>query len=841
MISLRAYNREIEQLIDNGLYDEAIAHSIHILTTFPKCIDSYRNLGKSLLEQKKYTEALDVFSRVLSAIPDDFISHVGLSIIFEDQNSLDLAIWHMEQAFDVQPSNLAIQDELKRLFGLRDGEQPIKIRLTRGALVRMYARGELFQQAVTEILSILQEDPRRIDLEVILARMQYFSGALEESSEVCTRILEKVPFCFEANQILQQIHINKNESEAATINFNRLISLDPYYQFRPSPFSDKEIPENKVLLEKLDYIPSIASNVQIPAWLEDIEASSDGKPKESFNWLSDLNQIEVQTSNSAVDPFILNNQAAENNAVNNDNLSDDIIPDWMKTAGWKTNLDSETENPFETPNVNNYESKSLITEGQSSDIPTNNLPDFGSIVTNDDLASLFTELKEGKMGTDNLEANGNEEKQFPPADWMSQFSNSEEPATTSSSDQDFPDWLKNFQAEEPLITQDSEDMPDWLKNLQSEVEPTLQTENELPIEASIDISEPEETTFDNIIVQTEKEDEIKTSDEGIQSSSDQEDGWEKIDLAETSVENFNEPALVEGEPSQIISDDKIPDWVKSVLINQNSNEQLSPSEGSEIISNSKESQSSDNSSELPNTAYEVNEATPESEEGIISQQTNDELLDWLRGLKTEEEPLTQTEEEINPFESIYEPSGEIDVETNKEDLDSGALGTPNVLEDLGVEVKDHFIQLEESLESVPNEDEFSLTTIVNQDQPDNIDDFVTDSSTEVYKNNGDDGQVEKIQTSELRIEPVLENSEDNVIDEIKVLINKGDFDNLATKLSQIVVHDQIVSTIVSAETEHGDNFAYWQCLGDLYSKDNRLNDALFAYQKAEDILVKTIS
>ncbi|PKN90182.1 MAG: hypothetical protein CVU45_03885, partial [Chloroflexi bacterium HGW-Chloroflexi-7] len=197
MISLKAYNQEIEQLIDNGLYDDAIAHSIHILQTYPKCIDSYRNLGKSLLEQKKYPEALDVFSRVLSAIPDDFISHVGLSIIFEDQSNLDLAIWHMEQAFDVQPSNLAIQDELKRLFGLRDGDQPTKIRLTRGALVRMYARGELFQQAVTEILSILEEDPRRIDLEVILARMHYFSGAIEESKADCNRILEKIPYCYE--------------------------------------------------------------------------------------------------------------------------------------------------------------------------------------------------------------------------------------------------------------------------------------------------------------------------------------------------------------------------------------------------------------------------------------------------------------------------------------------------------------------------------------------------------------------------------------------------------------------------------------------------------------------
>jgi tetratricopeptide (TPR) repeat protein len=121
MISLKAYIREIEKLIDQGLYQEAITHCKHILSKYPKYVDVYRNLGKALLELKRYKESEDIFFRVLSVYPDDFISHAGLSIIAEEQNNLDLAIWHMELAFDVQPSNLAIQDELKRLFRLRDG------------------------------------------------------------------------------------------------------------------------------------------------------------------------------------------------------------------------------------------------------------------------------------------------------------------------------------------------------------------------------------------------------------------------------------------------------------------------------------------------------------------------------------------------------------------------------------------------------------------------------------------------------------------------------------------------------------------------------------------------
>ena len=131
-ISLRSYNREIETMVDQGQLDEAIAHCRHILNTFPKNLETYRLLGKAYLEAKRYNEATDIFERLLMSVPDDFVAHVGMSIINDEQNNLDAALWHMERAFEVQPSNAAIQSELQRLFGRRDGVEPPKIRLTRG-------------------------------------------------------------------------------------------------------------------------------------------------------------------------------------------------------------------------------------------------------------------------------------------------------------------------------------------------------------------------------------------------------------------------------------------------------------------------------------------------------------------------------------------------------------------------------------------------------------------------------------------------------------------------------------------------------------------------------------
>ncbi|MCK7505750.1 MAG: tetratricopeptide repeat protein [Desulfobacterales bacterium] len=135
-------------MIDRSHLDEAVAHCQHILKTFPKHLETYRLLGKAYLEARRHNEAVDIFTRVLAAEPNDFVAHVGMSIIRDEQNKLDDAIWHMERAFEVQSANPAIQAELQRLYGRRDGIQPPRIRMTRGALAHMYVRGELYPQAI---------------------------------------------------------------------------------------------------------------------------------------------------------------------------------------------------------------------------------------------------------------------------------------------------------------------------------------------------------------------------------------------------------------------------------------------------------------------------------------------------------------------------------------------------------------------------------------------------------------------------------------------------------------------------------------------------------------------
>jgi len=253
-VSLRIYNREIEKLIEQSRLDEAIAHCRHILMAFSKHLETYRLLGKAYLEAKRYAEAVDIFQRILISVPDDFVSHVGMSIISDDQKKLDDAIWHMERAFEVQPSNAAIQGELQRLFGRRDGVEPPKIRLTRGALAHMYMQGDLYNQAISEIKAVLSNDAQRTDMQVLLAQAYFRNGQKMEATDICSQLLRRFPYCFDANRVMVELLPGTQRAESTQVYRHRISELDPYAAFvQESIFRSDDVPDAAVNLERFEY------------------------------------------------------------------------------------------------------------------------------------------------------------------------------------------------------------------------------------------------------------------------------------------------------------------------------------------------------------------------------------------------------------------------------------------------------------------------------------------------------------------------------------------------------------------------------------------------------------
>ncbi len=290
-VALRVYSREIETMIEGGQLDEAVAHCQHILKTFPMYVEIYRLLGKSFLEARRYTDAADIFQRTIMAVPDDFVAHVGMSIIRDDEGKLDDAIWHMERAFEVQPANTAIQNELRRLYGRRDGKEPPRIRLSRDALANMYAQGELYTQAISEIRAVLAEDTNRPDLQVMLARAYFRSGQKIEAADVSANLLKKYNYCVDALRILVDVLPESSQTENIQVYRQRLQLLDPYSAFvSGSVFVTDMVPDGSVNLEHLDYVASAVPVQQEPKWASTlgIKMSEEKQGEETPDWLANI-------------------------------------------------------------------------------------------------------------------------------------------------------------------------------------------------------------------------------------------------------------------------------------------------------------------------------------------------------------------------------------------------------------------------------------------------------------------------------------------------------------------------------------------------------------------------
>ena len=482
IISLRAYIREIEGMIDNGHIDEAIAHCKHILQSFPKHIATYRLLGKAHLESQRFGDAADIFQRVLSAVPDDFVASVGMSIIREDENNMDAAIWHMERAFETQPANTAIQDELRRLYARRDGLEPPKVRLTRGALARMYAKGSLYDQAIAELRAALSEDPQRPDLQILLAQMHFYAGQRVEAVDAASNLLKKFPYCLEANRILTAILPETERSEDTQVYRQRVVAMDPYFsKAAPGSITSSDIPDSAVTVEKLFYktgAPSGAASQ--PSWaasLGDAFQDSEGALPE---WLSsgegNAPALVSETGEPAsVSPFSFDEPAEP--ATEPPPASEEAIPDWMKSAGWQPSTGAFNE---QEASALDFTEESPRPDGEAvrGDIP-NWLQGIAPA------GALSEELPPAEEGAGEAALPWLQETPPGPTDTIASWLGDKQPAAPEQApagDEEIPDWLKEMEqptaaaptpkqvvsAVEPAAEQPqppADETPDWLSEL----------------------------------------------------------------------------------------------------------------------------------------------------------------------------------------------------------------------------------------------------------------------------------------------------------------------------------------------------------------------------------------
>jgi tetratricopeptide (TPR) repeat protein len=471
-VSLRAYNREIETMMDRGQLDEGVAHCRHILKTFPKHLETYRLLGKLYLEQKRHPEAVDIFSRVLVAEPSDFVAHVGMSIIRDEENKLDDAIWHMERAFENQPSNAAVQAELQRLYGRRDGVQPPRIRMTRGALARMYVQGGLYPQAISEIRSILREDPGRSDMQALLAVACYRSGQKNDAADAASALLRRYPYCLDANRVLVEI-LGADRPEGAQIYRQRVVELDPYAaQVNGTVFQSNEVSDAAVTLEHLDWTGQPVRMQTDWETTQAIRLEGGEARDEQPDWLRGERSLADTVPPPAKPlhvPAFDDSMSAPAESTARAGEAD--IPEFMRAAGWtaSTGAFDESKSSISTEEPEAVSPAQPIEEGD--------LPDWVKAMAPPEVTQSPAEAEEElpdwikNIGLDALASQPVSSAPFEEQpDWLKDITAEPGPTSPAPSAEE-PDWLKDLAPESaPTPSAASADQPDWLSQLSAEPE-----------------------------------------------------------------------------------------------------------------------------------------------------------------------------------------------------------------------------------------------------------------------------------------------------------------------------------------------------------------------------------
>ena len=303
MTTLRAYLDELDRLLDQEAPTEVISHCRHILQNFPHNVETYRMLGKALLLKANqegatelFEESAEVFRRVLSVLPNDYVAHLGLSEISDRKDDLNRAIWHLERAYEQMPGNAALQDALRELYVKRDGEDraPTRIQLTRGALARQYMQGQLYEQAIAELRAALAQQPERLDLQTLLAEALWAARHEVEAGEVAIELLKRLPNSLAANRIMAQLWLENERPTDARPFLDRVEALDPYLAARILK-PDGDLPD-EIELPRLDYYHQSQAmlSAEMPGWVQEL-----GTPGQDIS-MEDLFTVPAQQAPSPV-------------------------------------------------------------------------------------------------------------------------------------------------------------------------------------------------------------------------------------------------------------------------------------------------------------------------------------------------------------------------------------------------------------------------------------------------------------------------------------------------------------------------------------------------------------
>ncbi len=575
-ISLQDYLQQIENMIGEDRSAEAAMHCRHILQQYPRHIDTYRLFAKALLEQGEFGAAADLFQRVLSAIPNDFISHVGLSEALKEQSIQPQSHWHLERAFEMQPYHGAIRQELSVSYRQNGESVNELLPLTPGALARLHFRSGMYVQSAMELRQALKDDPDRVDLETLLAELLWRDGQRVAAVNLCHRVLDVMPDCIPAKAILADIWLRTGqiqEAQPLLKQLQKLTQIDAAHVDEETAVGQAfmavgapEIPD-ELMAEYLGDAdrysqPGLAETAVEGEGGEEIDASYDWLTAvESESELFQEGELDGEWEKPETDWLVDPDAPADELEVEGD------------SADWLTDLDAMTDaDDFDALFTDDAAGGDTAVAEDPEDtldwLTETTQDDFDAIqISPEDAAEWMAATDSDLFSESGVEADDGEDSEWlaKPDEADSEFAISEPGAVA------LPDWLN--EAEEPVdVISEADGLPDWLAGegdeSQEQVEELAGVDDDtLPGWLTDELDEtvvaekaPDDMSDEDELPGWLAGAEAETPASAVESKMEEAPDWVTGELDETLI-GVGEPE----EETETAVSDELPDWITGEL------------------------------------------------------------------------------------------------------------------------------------------------------------------------------------------------------------------------------------------------------------------------------------
>jgi tetratricopeptide (TPR) repeat protein len=666
-IALHQYENEIDHLIEEARYLEALAHTRHILRQHPRYIGAYYLLGKTMLEAGQPELAIDMFQRALNADPEHLMARIGLTLAHQRLDNLDAAIWNLERAIELTPGDADLTDELRLLYGRRDGFEPERVPLNRAGLARLYMRGNRPGRAVEELRALLTENPQRLDLRLALAEAYWRDDQIVQAADTCQTLLDDARHCLKANLLLGALWIDSGQDEGQTY-LDRAQEIDLENTLANEMFgAASPLKPREVRIERLTYKPDALDVDQQAKWFQRLEAAS------------------VSVSPAAMQPEMTESEARLVDITAG--LEAQIeLPDWLRELGdeeegalsWMADIgaEAEAEQPVaepvaeaEMPDWLREEEVEEITAEEAvpgvgapgAGVPEMGIPDWLGVTEPEEVAPE-AEAEGFKLEEEIGVSEGAPGTGVP--DWLSELEpavQAEEGAPEAGAPgAGIPDWLQALQPTAPAAEEvplpeagaPGADVPDWLSELkrpgevaevaEGEPSPEVAPAEEVPDWLqSLQPAAPAEEEAEAVTAEEELPDWMEdftgvgeTTEETLAAEEGALPDW----LTEFQPGEAAEAAAVA--PTEEAPESGIPDWLSEFQPAEAQVEEAPVAE--EIALEAGAPGAGAPGAGVPDWLSELPlAAEPEAEAETVEE----ELLDWLDEIPTEEVAVT-TEERL---------------------------------------------------------------------------------------------------------------------------------------------------------------------------------------------------